>query len=177
MLRPRGLVSESSRVCLRRCHCAPSGLKGPEAIWIVAIPCAETAFGCVPKFWFFVNSDYSRFWGISQWCRRCLRFPDSCLPMFRGLWTRAVLGIFLSLVSEVASLPVVLEQLLLHVCRSDSIFSLISVVVPLQFMPQQTSWSTVSQSYFSVTYLFPWRIFSCILSPLDGLTFDIRPWS
>jgi len=59
--------------------------------------------------------------------------------MFRGLWTRAVLGIFLSLVSEVASLPVVLEQLLLHVCRSDSIFSLISVVVPLQFMPQQTS--------------------------------------
>jgi len=36
-------VSESSRVCLRRCHCAPSRLKGPEANWIVAIPCVVSA--------------------------------------------------------------------------------------------------------------------------------------
>jgi len=42
MLRPRGLVSESSRV-LGAIANAPSRRKGPEAIWIVAIPCAVTA--------------------------------------------------------------------------------------------------------------------------------------
>ena len=40
---PPGLVSESSRVCLRRCHCAPSRLRGPEVSWIVSTPCVVTA--------------------------------------------------------------------------------------------------------------------------------------
>jgi len=43
MLAPSELEPESFRVCLRRCHCVPSRLKGPEGNWIVAIPCVVTA--------------------------------------------------------------------------------------------------------------------------------------
>jgi len=37
------LVSEFVRVCLRRCHCAPSKLRGPDGRWIVAMPCVVNA--------------------------------------------------------------------------------------------------------------------------------------
>jgi len=43
MLATSALEPESSRVCLRRCHCTPSRLKCPEGNWIVAIPCVVTA--------------------------------------------------------------------------------------------------------------------------------------
>jgi len=37
-LAPSALDSEFTRVCLRRCHCAPSSLRGPDGRWIVAMP-------------------------------------------------------------------------------------------------------------------------------------------
>ena len=41
---PSALVSEFTRVCLRRCHCAPSRLRGPDGRWIVAMPRVVTTF-------------------------------------------------------------------------------------------------------------------------------------
>jgi len=32
------------KVCLRRCHCDPSMLRGPDGSWIVAMPCVVTAW-------------------------------------------------------------------------------------------------------------------------------------
>jgi len=43
MLAPSVLGSEFVRVCLRRCHCAPSILRGPDGKRIVAMPCVVTA--------------------------------------------------------------------------------------------------------------------------------------
>ena len=40
---PSALVSEFVRVCLRRCHCAPSRPRGPDGKWILAMPCVVTA--------------------------------------------------------------------------------------------------------------------------------------
>ena len=43
-LAPSAPVSEfTSRVCLRRCHCAPSRLRGPDGRWTVAMPWVVTA--------------------------------------------------------------------------------------------------------------------------------------
>ena len=42
-LAPSALDSEFTRVCLRRCHCAPSSLRGPDGRWIVAMPCVVAA--------------------------------------------------------------------------------------------------------------------------------------
>jgi len=38
MLAPSVLGSEFVKVCLRRCHCAPSILRGPDGTRIVAMP-------------------------------------------------------------------------------------------------------------------------------------------
>ena len=43
MLDPSVLGSELVKVCLRRCRCAPSILRGPDGKRIVAMPCVVTA--------------------------------------------------------------------------------------------------------------------------------------
>jgi len=41
---PSALGSAFVKVCLRRCHCAPSMLRGPDGSWIVAMPCGVIAW-------------------------------------------------------------------------------------------------------------------------------------
>ena len=43
-LAPSVLGSAFVKVCLRRCHCAPSILRGPDGSWILAMPCVVTAW-------------------------------------------------------------------------------------------------------------------------------------
>ena len=42
-LDPRELGSSFVRVCFKRCHCAPSMLRGPDGKYTVTIPCVVTA--------------------------------------------------------------------------------------------------------------------------------------
>jgi len=42
-LDPRELGSSFVMVCFKRCHCAPSMLKGPDGKYTVAMPCVVTA--------------------------------------------------------------------------------------------------------------------------------------
>jgi len=42
-LDPRELGSSFVRVCFKRCHCAPSMLRGPDGKYTVAMPCVVTA--------------------------------------------------------------------------------------------------------------------------------------
>jgi len=41
---PREWGSSFVRVCFKRCHCAPSMLKGPDGKYTVAMPCVVTAW-------------------------------------------------------------------------------------------------------------------------------------
>jgi len=43
-LAPSAFGSAFVKVCLRRCHCAPSMLRGPDVSWIVTMPCVVTAW-------------------------------------------------------------------------------------------------------------------------------------
>jgi len=93
--------------------------------------------------------------------------------MFRGLWTRGVLRIFLCPVSVVSSLPVVLLGASPPRFVGVSLFSL-----NLCCRPCVVHAPAVLVVYCHIPSLvFPWRIFSCVLPALDGLAFDIRPWS
>jgi len=121
MLRP----SKSSRVCLRRCHCAPSGLKGPEANWIVAISRVVTAL--VRPLVVSQNAGFSNIRTTAVPGGFRMMSKMSSFPRFLSTNVSGSLDMW---GTENLSLYGCFSIYTPHVCRSDSIFSLISEVGP-----------------------------------------------